>query len=291
MKRKCSNGVSIAQYAILLALIGVSLIPIMFIWGKNIHECLKSYYNVLSDINLTASTNFTSLPAGYTAPALPSDPGTPSPDNPVKSCTGDICSIDYGDIVLTGIPANLSEFTEMSGTSAGTDVVMGVIDDLIAMAELGLIETDLPALKILANKGHTLADVEKNLENLVSEKIGTNDPWDSSMTDENDYIAAIEYPAFKDALDAFLASPSAAADPRIKELVQTLGNEVKTTFTNFDSQVNALETLFASGGGEIFSDLDAEVALHPTASTITDLNSAIICSVGNYADTGSECVP
>lgn len=51
-------------------------------------------------------------------------------DTPVSNCSSGNCLIDYGDFLLNGLPENLSEFTQINGTSGGTESIAAAMEQI-----------------------------------------------------------------------------------------------------------------------------------------------------------------
>lgn len=115
-----NKGASLVQYAIIIALIAIFLVPIFFLLGININNILTAFNNALKNNNDIITTNL--INSGSTGPSTP--PAIPAP---VKSCSGGNCDIDFGDFVLTGIPEDFSTFIHDEGSSRGTDMLASLI--------------------------------------------------------------------------------------------------------------------------------------------------------------------
>jgi Flp pilus assembly pilin Flp len=179
------KGNSLSQYAIIIALIALALVPAFFLLGKNIYGHFDLFYQLLAgktannaDISTpepditdvkTPSSDTQSIAAGSLG-------GTP--DNPVKNCDSGLCVIDFGNMILTGIPDNFSELVQTTGSSGGTEAILSIIDQIIDQ-----LDSDVPAesrknLEELADLGHILAAFERHVENIAEQCAQTSYPKD-----------------------------------------------------------------------------------------------------------------
>lgn len=87
-------------------------------------------------------------------------------DAPVKQCNAGMCSIDFGDFVLTGIPENLGTFVETSGGAGGVDQLANLLTQIAEQQEVSDPDGSQEYLK-LANLVHLQADILRHVENKV----------------------------------------------------------------------------------------------------------------------------
>lgn len=155
---KKTQGTSLAQYAIIIALIALALIPIFIIFGGMIHNHFSFFNNCLEEGEITNNqTTTTTDPKNINKPN--------DIKEPEKTCSGDSCSINFGNFILTGIPSNYHGFIETHGTSGGTDKLLSMLEQIAdQLEEDGDIE-GAKEYRELANLGHFLASIEERLEN------------------------------------------------------------------------------------------------------------------------------
>ncbi|MEW5821132.1 MAG: hypothetical protein AB1782_13145, partial [Cyanobacteriota bacterium] len=110
--------------------------------------------------------------------------------SPVTSCSGNNCSIDYGDFVLNGLPDNFSELVETSGTSGANDQLASILENLADQIE-GSDPGGSALLKKLAQTASLIANVQSQVEDKATYCKGQADPvtcfnsWYSSSTSAN----------------------------------------------------------------------------------------------------------
>ena len=160
---KSNKGQNLAEITSLIALVVIVGVCVYQMMGNNInsmfnltHKEYKTYKpfdwdssnNNINNTN-TNSNNQTSIA---------------TTDSPIVNCNNGKCTLDFGDYVLTGMPANLSEFIETSGSSAGTDALASIIQQLAdQLANEGKKEESTD-LSNLANMAYFMADYQKQSE-------------------------------------------------------------------------------------------------------------------------------
>lgn len=173
-----NSGASLFEYIVILSIIAVSLVPIYFLFGKNIVNHLTSLFYSAETINNNMNQNIMDnesrlIVSGNVAPGNLN--GTA--DNPVKKCVDNTCSIDFGTYVLNGIPDNFNEIIETSGASGGTEELIGLLKQL---AE----QLDDPATPLdegkdyrdMANLGHLIARMQESFETAATNCSTDSDP-------------------------------------------------------------------------------------------------------------------
>ncbi|MEW5819472.1 MAG: hypothetical protein AB1782_04720 [Cyanobacteriota bacterium] len=99
-----------------------------------------------------------------------------SSSNPVMQCKFSTCVIDYGDFILTGIPADFAEFTESAGTSGGSEVIVAIMNQLAAQLEADGDTDGAEKFQDLANITAFIAMIESQIENKAKGCIDKPDP-------------------------------------------------------------------------------------------------------------------
>lgn len=282
-----NKGQNLVEIIIIIALVSLVSVFAFSLLGGNINDILSVSNTKFKEFNPFGTNTADDTETSPSPTAIPSAPtGPASIDNPIRDCTDSMCSIDYGSIVMTGIPEDFSEFIETAGPAAGSDTINSILDSIIELAEKGEIDVDLAALKVLSDKGHTLADREKGVETFLNESLSFGSTLNEFQLEEHSMIAGHEFADFEAALASFKSSTT-PMDPEIKKLVADLGNEINIIFEDFD--VNFQTIVEAQNEAGLFSPDEYNNVLSPKPSVMTDLDSAIICNVGNYTDTGHEC--
>lgn len=163
MVAKKNEGSSLSQYAIIIALIALALVPILMLFGNNIKSILDSYSSMFEANNKIieehiADNSNNQLKGGQLG-------GTPS--NPVKECKDSSCTIDFGDFILTGLPENFGELTETSGTSGGEDLLADLLTQIAEQRKESDPEGSKEYLR-LANLIHMQGDIVRQIEEKVT---------------------------------------------------------------------------------------------------------------------------
>lgn len=173
-------GSALTQYAIIIGLLAVVLIPSFFIMGSLINENFKGFSSIFSNkdeqTETTTNPNTTTPTTNPIIPALLGGSLGGTPENPVKECDNGVCNIDYGELMLQGLPDNFTELVETSGTAAGTTELTNMLDQMIAQMEGNVDAQELQQMKDLANMGHLMADYEKYVEDFAKQCDTTADP-------------------------------------------------------------------------------------------------------------------
>lgn len=294
------RGASLVQYAIILAILVCTIVPVFFLFGRQIVDILTQYTNAFANMNTVMGENIvstTSSPPSSPPTNSPEDPpanivgplgGTPSV--PVKNCTGSTCTIDFGTFVLNGIKDNYPDFVETAGTAAGSSELIALLEQL---ADDPALPADLSRMiKELANRGHSLASNQLSVEVMLDGVSGSDySTWarDGYRSIENNTAFADQYNLVMQALsnsgDVDMQNVSAIVDILSSEIIQ-MNDNLTAKCTLIDSIVSDLRL----GNGTTYN-LDNEVygSLHPATSTITDVDSAIICETGDGTDPGGQC--
>lgn len=305
------KGSALAQYGIVLILVAVATLVVYFTLGKNIVSYLTNFSSVLNDNNTTIESNMPVI-SGVTSTSLvtpPTSSGTiinasglgGSPSDPQTSCTSGMCSIDYGTHVFNGIPEDFSAFVETSGSTAGTDVVLALLDDIVKAAEEGDIPMsadELAKVRLLAEKGHNLANGERALEDfikdddistLVSSAISATGQR-SKIDMDAEVLALCEGEQFREALNTFKSYSETEVNPAIQTMVSTLADHIQTLYDDFDSRTQLMYWNTEVDSATAQAAYQSFFASHQV-SGLSNLKSTIICGVGNGDDTGVSCNP
>lgn len=175
MKQYKNNiGQNLVEFAILLGFLGVGAAFTLTTMGFNVNQLFqnssdklasyKPFGNVQSNNNTNTTTTTTT-----TTPPVPNAPGPlgGTPDNPVKQCNASVCKVDFGEFVLDGVPDNLGEVIQTSGSSGATETLLGLVDQLITQMDGTATLDELDKVKNLANTGHLIANYEKYVEDFA----------------------------------------------------------------------------------------------------------------------------
>lgn len=180
-----NKGSSLVQYAIIIALIALALVPVFYMFGHNIISSFNELHQGLSGQEAPLSKN----PGPVNTATQSSLKGTS--ENPVKNCVDGVCSIDFGNYILTGIPENFDMFIQTQGTSGGTDKIAELIEQLAnQLTNDGKIEEGKEIMR-LATLGHNLALLQNYAESIVVDcnknKACIKAEFNSPMTEPDGY--------------------------------------------------------------------------------------------------------
>ena len=180
-----NKGVSLAEYGIIIALVALSLLPIYFLLGQNIIDYLKNYSNAVTDINTSLDENTDPTKVSILSETVKAGDLNGTPADPVMSCANNICAIDYGSIVLNGIPANFGEIVETTGTAGGTEEIIALLEQVAEQKseDPKTTEQELIDLQNLIARGKEIVEIEKVydsfMEDLLSDVNGLVDARNS----------------------------------------------------------------------------------------------------------------
>lgn len=167
MERKLS-GASMFQYLIIICIVALGITPCFYLMGDKINESLAYFQYKMAEnnevVSENTSPNFNSILNGNVTGGQLG--GTAN--NPVRQCAGSNCTIDFGPIVLNNIPRDYSEIIETSGASGGTEVVVGLIQQIAEQLEDNpqVTEEQLTKIQEIVAYGNDI----KNLELLFEGK-------------------------------------------------------------------------------------------------------------------------
>lgn len=156
-----SRGQNLVEFVVIVVLVAIVCIAILSLLGINVNSLFKTSYKKYENykpfgVGYDKKTGARVYKAGELG-------GTAI--NPKKACSGDVCSIDYGDFVLNGVPDNFGDFVESSGTSGGTDKLLTLFEQIADQLEKAGDIDGAKDYRDLANLGHYLASIEIMGEN------------------------------------------------------------------------------------------------------------------------------
>ena len=166
-KVKTQIGSGLVDYVIPTALIAI-------VAGISIHQMhtsglLLKFFGASMDMHISTSQG-QGVITGYNNNSL-NNIKTPGflggkPDNPVKVCKGNECTIDFGNVILHNIPDNFGSYVETNGNAGGTNKLLTILAQLKAQLEQN---PDVPPgviaqIQGLLDRGYELVDIEKEFE-------------------------------------------------------------------------------------------------------------------------------
>lgn len=164
MSKRKDAGASLAQYIIIIALIGMAAFVAFSLLGRQIVENLTSLENNYSDINKEIDTSNLEVAPG---PLKGGDLGG-TPTAPVVKCVESMCTIDYGEFVLNGLPDDFSEYIQSSGTSGGTDALASLLTQMSDQLESNGNNIQASDIKKLSLLVKMLGQTQKNTEDALT---------------------------------------------------------------------------------------------------------------------------
>lgn len=268
MKKGCV-GSSLAQYIIIMAVILGAILPLFFMVGGNINSVFSQYSSLFGEVASTTKNNLDfqklyDLTDG---------------DLNVK-CTDSKCDLNFGDITIKGVPNDFSYVVETSGISSGTEVLVNILDQLASSVE-DVSPEKSNGIKKLANMGHKIAQLEKQLSDYdckmtsgvcqVSENsdlVAMNNEFTATLTDFNLQLAVV--------------TSSISDNATLKAIIEQPSNEILNLGNTFSDVVDD------NTHADIYTWKSA-VKDYDKISTVTDIDSAIICASGSGEDAGYTC--
>lgn len=291
MKNYHIKGSSLAQYSIIIALIALALIPVFYLFGQNIISSFTGLQQGLSDKKAPPTSSTTTSSTTNVSPTSSTQTTTDaSPANPIKKCTGGICTINFGDYVLSGIPEDINDFVLSTGSSGTTETLLKALEEIIANSDTIQTNADIDLLKEIAKHGHGIANNQKELEDVANTMLedpsqpilsitGFSNTLERLQTDSNASLLNIRTTD----LVNMLKNSQNQDDKNILAIVTFLVDDIKMINNNLYNIAGNVKP------GVVNSAETYEAVLHPQSSTLTDLDSAIICNTGDGTDKGTEC--
>lgn len=286
---RLSSGDALTQYAIIVSLIALFLIPSFMNLSKTIKTNFEQYNTSINDINKEIDKNIVQKEEMILKGTVQPGQLEGTIEEPVAECIESICSIDFGEYVFNNIPENFKEFVETSGFSGGTQILADLLDD-IAEESITLTDSNKTNLIIqLAQQGHILADYEEQLELNTTNLI--NDP---TLNIKNTFITPskkitegqyrINFDKTLTDINELFKEPLTPEEEQLLKIINLLGIEITNLADNMGEMASNIK-------GNNFTQEELEAILFPKASTLTDLDSAILCINGSGKDVNNICNP
>jgi hypothetical protein len=304
-----SRGQNIMELVIGVALIAIVAIVALNALGGNIHTMFSKSNDAAKTYKPFAWKPVNNNSSTYT-PIV--NTGTPAPDNPIQTCTGNTCTIDFGDFVITGLNDNFSEIVETAGTAGATDNLMGILDKVIEQLEQTYDPADLKIIKDLANKGHSLATYQRDLQTsarLIENSSSYNDLLNSiSATGTNLSSAQSSMGDFNSLLNAINSTYGGNDSP----LPPEISNSILAVVNSMSQEISVLNTEMTNNTASLLTESSNILStktetdlIYPSDLTIpstilkvidkpiygdrTDLDSEIICKTAKGEDFDKNC--
>lgn len=159
-------GSSLTQYAIVLAVLVIGIVPCYMVFGNQIKAALTRFHDQLSDNNVVIQENANPFYSDIINGNVGGGQLGGTPQTPVNQCVGDRCVVDFGSVVLNNIPHDFSEIIETSGASGGTEVVLGLVEQVAEQLKDNpdVTKNQLEQIKNLITYGNDIKELEKLFE-------------------------------------------------------------------------------------------------------------------------------
>lgn len=164
------KGASLFQYIVIIALVALVVVPIYFNLGETIVNKLKSFYSVMVDVNENADINTDPVKLNIISQMVEAGDLAGTPEAPVMECAKDLCAIDYGTIVLNGVPADFNEIVETSGTAGGTEEILALLEQVAEQKAEDPEATpqEIEDLNNLIARGREIIAIEKTYDSFMA---------------------------------------------------------------------------------------------------------------------------
>ena len=123
---------------------------------------------VMKNTNDTSTAMISNVTSASSSSGSTSSSSSTNTPNATCSDTDNTCSVDFGDFKLNGIPQNLNKLVETSGTSAGTEAITNILNQIAQQLESEGVE-GYQDFKDLANLGFFSTEIIKKSENMFNE--------------------------------------------------------------------------------------------------------------------------
>lgn len=305
---KHKQGQSLNEYALGIVLVVIPATAALLLLGDNI----GSLFNGMLQQSPPANTS-----AAVIAPPQGS-PGNMSEQNNGSLVTGiaQNTGLQPGPkAYLNPYPANLKESVTTAGANGTTNQLLlsleAVIHDLQASGQLSPAQSD--TLTKLANQGHKIAELEKEMEmllhkNPMSEEdkarishIGSLIGWGSPGVYGAPGVDYYETDIFRKLYEQAVQDGT-FKDPATQEVVNLLVNQINNIANGMENaygeileqgaspdQLNALVAKWMTERDESLGIDTQKSILEVGAGATTDNKSADICAAGGSTDSGTNC--
>lgn len=158
------KGQNLVEFAIIFGIIVIIGVIALTLLGKQVNQLFVNSTDKAKkfepfNFSVNNDSNTGNLKAGDLK-------GTP--DNPVRKCNNDVCTIDFGELILTGVPANYNDYIKSNGTSGTTDHFAQLLEEISQQLEDEGKTKEAKIVKDLANMGHFMADYQQLVETKAS---------------------------------------------------------------------------------------------------------------------------
>ena len=264
-------GSSIAQYSIIIVLIAIALVPIFLSVGNNLVGILEKYNINYGQVTTQMNANLSNI----------DDINDVTRGEVEVTCSGTECTIQAGNITINGIPDDFASIVETTGVSSSTDVLASILEQVADQLDKFNLTAEAEDIQQLANLGHKLAQAEYEFTSydctdnqaycvfdVNPDLVAINNEFDTSLADFNTQLAVV--------------MSSISSNPELAAIIQQPSNEILNLA---DDMSGAIVTDKHSCHYVLTNIIDS----YANISTVTDMDSAIICASGHGSDAGYSC--
>lgn len=158
------RGQNIVEFIIILSTITIVGVFAYSLLGKNVQNLYQTSNSKIQAYKPFSFMDTNTILSAKDLAALKPGGLNGTSSSPVKQCVNGECVIDYGDLILKGIPEDFNTFVSNNGVSASKDKILGLIEQIAdQLASQGDI-AGAQEYRNFANLGHFMAQVDKLLE-------------------------------------------------------------------------------------------------------------------------------
>lgn len=287
-----NSGQSLVEFAVVGGIIIIIAVIALSALGKNVFNLFggsKAKYEVYQPFQKGNNENNNANSGNNNKPAPEPAEFEPSPSNPKITCSGNSCTLDFGDYVIEGIPGDFSDYIQSSGTSGGTDYLATILEQVADQAPVDQETKNL--IRQLSTHGHGIAIVEYNLDDLIQTHF-EHETFQNAEGLLGELMTGTDMTGFESVLENINNSMGSNADPAYQNTL-VIVNALAGNIIDIAGYLNQ-KTIDLGATGDnadaILSDgmQEYEYFTHDGARA-TDLDSEIICGMGNGTDNGYIC--
>lgn len=267
------KGSSLAQYCIIIALVALAITPVLFMLSSNLVSIFTNYDTAFGEIADKAKDN---TPKKHYDSINQMTNGSLDVD-----CTSGECVFKAGDLTIKGIPDDFSSLVETTGVSSGTETLVEILDQIVVQLENTALTEDTDNIRELANLGHQLAQVEYEM---TTYECTDNQAY--CVFDVNPDLVVLD-DNFRDSILSFESQltkviDSISSNPELSAIIQQPSNEIISLANSFTTSIDDDK----HSCHYVFTNV---VESYNHISTVTDIDSAVICASGHGDDNGYDC--
>lgn len=311
------RGAGLAEYVLIGTLCLLVSMGLIFAVGKNLTYALRG---LRADMGKSASSAEVAQAVSYSQATAASANILQSQGSKSGNGKGNGLGykLDNGMVIdMTGYPIDLKQSLQTSGANGTSKLLADTLQNVaLQLAAKGQIsQAQANALLALANKGHTMADIEQVIENAVGGN-QLNQPvsyggktFDDMevLSDQVGVVGSVDNnseklgPALAQFYDAYDQAKSSGAlnDPAVDQLIGSLVNQISHIGYGIEDSYEKVMDGRTTTAQQLAADTYQEAqqgnalvgggleTLDP--ASITHQDSATICTTGGGSDSGTSC--